>query len=34
MFKVVFARVHNAGRSQMAAAIFNQLVSPDKARAL
>jgi protein-tyrosine-phosphatase len=25
MFKVIFAFVHNAGRSQMAAAFFNQL---------
>ena len=32
--KVVFACVHNAGRSQMAAAFFNQLASPRKARAI
>jgi arsenate reductase (thioredoxin) len=31
---VLFACVHNAGRSQMAAAIFNQLADPTKARAL
>ena len=31
---VVFACVHNAGRSQMAAAWFNRLVDPAKARAL
>jgi arsenate reductase len=31
---VVFACVHNAGRSQMAAAFFNQLADPKKARAL
>jgi arsenate reductase len=30
---VVFACVHNAGRSQMAAALFNQLADPTKARA-
>ena len=27
MLKVIFACVHNAGRSQMAAAFFNQLVT-------
>jgi arsenate reductase len=32
--KVVFACVHNAGRSQMAAAFFNQLADPTKARAI
>ena len=32
--KVVFACVHNAGRSQMAAVFFNQLASPQKARAI
>ena len=32
--KVVFACVHNAGRSQMAAAFFNQLADPARARAL
>ena len=34
MKTVVFACVHNAGRSQMAAAWFNRLVDPSKARAL
>ncbi len=29
---VIFACVHNAGRSQMAAAYFNALVDPQKAR--
>ena len=31
---VIFACVHNAGRSQMAAAFFNKLADPLKARAL
>jgi arsenate reductase (thioredoxin) len=31
---VIFACVHNAGRSQMAAAWFNELANPAKARAL
>jgi len=31
---VVFACVHNAGRSQMAAALFNALADPTKARAV
>jgi arsenate reductase len=31
---VVFACVHNAGRSQMAAAFFNALADPAKARAV
>jgi arsenate reductase len=31
---VIFACVHNAGRSQMAAALFNRLADPRKARAL
>jgi len=31
---VLFACVHNAGRSQMAAALFNQLADPAKARAV
>ena len=31
---VVFACVHNAGRSQMAAAFFNQLADPGAARAV
>jgi arsenate reductase len=34
MKTIIFACVHNAGRSQMAAAFFNHLVHPDKARAL
>lgn len=34
MKTVVFACVHNAGRSQMAAAIFNTLADPAKARAI
>ena len=32
--KVIFACVHNAGRSQMAAAWFNELCAPDIARAI
>jgi len=31
---VVFACVHNAGRSQMAAAWFNRVADPEKARAI
>jgi arsenate reductase (thioredoxin) len=31
---VLFACIHNAGRSQMAAALFNDLADPAKARAL
>jgi arsenate reductase (thioredoxin) len=34
MTLVIFACVHNAGRSQMAAAFFNQLADPDRARAV
>jgi arsenate reductase len=34
MFIVIFACVHNAGRSQMAAAFFNQLVDRIKAEAI
>lgn len=34
MKKYLFACVHNAGRSQMAAAFFNALASPAKARAI
>ena len=34
MKTVIFACVHNAGRSQMAAAFFNQLADPARARAL
>jgi arsenate reductase (thioredoxin) len=32
--KVIFACVHSAGRSQMAAAFFNRLAAADKARAV
>lgn len=32
--KVIFACVHNAGRSQMSAAFFNALADPAKARAV
>jgi len=32
--KVIFACVHNAGRSQMAAAFFNQFADSDKATAV
>jgi len=34
MTTVLFACVHNAGRSQMAAALFNQLADPVKAHAI
>ena len=34
MKKVIFACVHNAGRSQMAAAFFNALADPGVARAV
>ena len=34
MFKVIFACVHNAGRSQMAAAFFNQLADRNKAEGI
>jgi arsenate reductase len=34
MKTVLFACVHNAGRSQMAAAFFNALADPSKARAI
>ena len=34
MKTVIFACVHNAGRSQMAAAFFNDLASPQHARAV
>jgi arsenate reductase len=34
MTTVLFACVHNAGRSQMAAALFNQVADPGKARAI
>ena len=34
MKTVLFACVHNAGRSQMAAALFNMIADPRKARAI
>ena len=34
MKTVLFACIHNAGRSQMAAALFNQLADSSKARAI
>ncbi len=34
MTTVIFACVHNAGRSQMAAALFNLLADPARARAI
>ena len=34
MTTVLFACVHNAGRSQMAAAFFNALANPERARAI
>ena len=34
MRKVIFACVHNAGRSQMSAAFFNKFADPAKARAI
>ena len=34
MKTVLFACVHNAGRSQMAASLFNALADPEKARAI
>ncbi|MFL5277198.1 MAG: low molecular weight phosphatase family protein, partial [Myxococcales bacterium] len=34
MTTVLFACVHNAGRSQIAAALFNTLADPSKARAI
>ena len=34
MHKVIFACVHNAGRSQMAAAFFNQLANRIEAEAV
>lgn len=34
MLKIIFACVHNAGRSQMAAAFFNRLADPSKAQAV
>jgi arsenate reductase (thioredoxin) len=32
--RILFACVHNAGRSQMAAALFNAVADPEKAQAL
>lgn len=34
MITVLFACVHNAGRSQIAASLFNEYVDPSKARAV
>jgi len=34
MKTILFACVHNAGRSQMAAALFNRLADPARARAI
>lgn len=34
MFRVIFDCVHNAGRSQMAAAFFNQFADPQMAQAV
>jgi arsenate reductase len=34
MKKIIFACVHNAGRSQMAAAFFNHLADPKSAQAI
>ena len=34
MSRIIFACVHNAGRSQMAAAFFNAMADPEKARAI
>jgi arsenate reductase len=34
VLKVIFACVHNAGRSQIAAAFFNRLADPQKAQAV
>jgi len=34
MTTVLFACIHNAGRSQMASAFFNELADPTKARAI
>jgi protein-tyrosine-phosphatase len=34
MFKVIFACVHNAGRSQMSAAFFNHFADPKQAKAI
>lgn len=34
MKRIIFACVHNAGRSQIAAALFNRLADPARARAV
>ena len=34
MIRILFACVHNAGRSQMAAALFNQIADPSLAHAI
>ena len=34
MVRILFACVHNAGRSQMAAALFNQIADPSLAQAI
>ena len=34
MIRILFACVHNAGRSQMAAALFNQIADPSLAQAV
>ena len=34
MIQILFACVHNAGRSQMAAALFNQIADPSLAQAM
>jgi len=34
LIRVIFACVHNAGRSQMAAAFFNAMADPSRARAV
>jgi len=34
LIRVIFACVHNAGRSQMAAAFFNAIADPSRARAV
>ena len=34
MIRILFACVHNAGRSQMAAALFNQIADPSLAQAI
>lgn len=34
MLRVIFACVHNAGRSQMAAALFNAMADPSRATAI